>query len=97
MVFKAIYLPWVLVAFNMILRGGGLNELIGILVGHAYFFLAYQNAHDYNGMVLLRTPQFLYDYYYQLQKFDANNPYRGKIQQCITSYRYVFPKILPII
>lgn len=63
MVFKAIYLPWVLVAFNMILRGGGLNELIGILVGHAYFFLAYQNAHDYNGMVLLRTPQFLKNWF----------------------------------
>ena len=45
--FKAIYLPWILVVFNMILRGGGINELIGILVGHAYYFMAPQ------------TPQFL--------------------------------------
>ena len=60
MVFKALYLPWILVAFNMILRGGGINELIGILVGHTYYFLAYQYSQDYNGYVLVRTPQFLY-------------------------------------
>jgi len=62
MQFKAIYLPWVLVAFNMILRGGGLNELVGILVGHAYYFLAYQYAQDYNGTVLIKTPNFLYNW-----------------------------------
>jgi len=58
MVFKALYLPWILVAFNMILRGGGINELLGILVGHTYYFLAYQYSQDYNGSVLIQTPQF---------------------------------------
>ncbi|KAL3122415.1 hypothetical protein niasHT_001450 [Heterodera trifolii] len=61
MQFKAIYLPWILVAFSMVLRGGGINELVGILVGHTYYFLAFQYALDYGGSVLLRTPQFLYD------------------------------------
>ncbi|KAF7639659.1 Derlin [Meloidogyne graminicola] len=62
MQFKAIYLPWVLVAFNMVLRGGGINELIGILVGHTYYFLAFQYALDYGGSVIIKTPQFLYNY-----------------------------------
>uniref|UniRef100_A0A914MLJ6 Derlin n=1 Tax=Meloidogyne incognita TaxID=6306 RepID=A0A914MLJ6_MELIC len=62
MQFKAVYLPWVLVAFNMVLRGGGINELIGILVGHTYYFLAFQYALDYGGSVIIMTPQFLYNY-----------------------------------
>ncbi|CAK5083669.1 unnamed protein product [Meloidogyne enterolobii] len=62
MQFKAVYLPWVLVAFNMVLRGGGINELIGILVGHTYYFLAFQYALDYGGSVIIKTPQFLYNY-----------------------------------
>lgn len=62
MQFKAIYLPWVLVAFNMILRGGGINELVGIIVGHAYYFMAFQYALDYGGSVLIKTPEFLYNY-----------------------------------
>ena len=52
-------MPWVLVAFNMVLRGGGINELIGILVGHTYYFLAFQYALDYGGSVIIKTPQFL--------------------------------------
>uniref|UniRef100_A0A915M2H2 Derlin n=1 Tax=Meloidogyne javanica TaxID=6303 RepID=A0A915M2H2_MELJA len=59
---SAVYLPWVLVAFNMVLRGGGINELIGILVGHTYYFLAFQYALDYGGSVIIKTPQFLYNY-----------------------------------
>jgi len=40
--FKAMYLPWVLFAFNMIIAGGGVMELIGILIGHLYFFLMFK-------------------------------------------------------
>ncbi|MCP9258012.1 Derlin-1 [Dirofilaria immitis] len=47
--FKAMYLPWILVGFNMILRGGGMNELIGIL--------------DFGGRAFLRTPQILYNWF----------------------------------
>lgn len=61
--FKAMYLPWVLVAFNMIIRGGGLNELLGILVGHLYFFLMFKYPQDFGGRAFLKTPEFLYKYF----------------------------------
>ena len=56
--FKAIYLPWILVAFNMVLRGGGINELVGILVGHAFYFLAFQYPQEH-GTTILTTPSIL--------------------------------------
>jgi len=40
--FKAMYLPWVLLGFNVIISGRGMMELVGIVVGHLYFFLAMQ-------------------------------------------------------
>uniref|UniRef100_A0A2K6F2C5 Derlin n=1 Tax=Propithecus coquereli TaxID=379532 RepID=A0A2K6F2C5_PROCO len=48
--FKACYLPWVILGFNYIIGGSVINELIGNLVGHLYFFL----------INFLSTPQFLY-------------------------------------
>jgi len=57
--FRAMYLPWVLFGFNLIISGGGLTELMGILVGHLYFFLKFQYAQDYAGQDLLSTPTFL--------------------------------------
>uniref|UniRef100_A0A915KRW6 Derlin n=1 Tax=Romanomermis culicivorax TaxID=13658 RepID=A0A915KRW6_ROMCU len=59
--FKALYLPWVLVGFNMIIRGGGVNELIGILVGHLYYFLAFKYPQEFGGRSFLQTPGFLYN------------------------------------
>lgn len=61
--FKAIYLPWVLLAFNMIISGGGLYELIGILVGHLYFFLMFKYPQEFGGRNLLRVPSILYRYF----------------------------------
>ncbi|VBB28649.1 unnamed protein product [Acanthocheilonema viteae] len=61
--FKAMYLPWILVGFNMILRGGGMNELIGILIGHAYYFLMFKYPQDFGGRAFLRTPQILYRWF----------------------------------
>ncbi|VDP08330.1 unnamed protein product [Soboliphyme baturini] len=57
--FKAMYLPWVLAVFNMILHGGIANELTGIVVGHLYFFLAFKYPQEFGGPSLLHTPQFL--------------------------------------
>ncbi|PIK50879.1 putative derlin-1 [Apostichopus japonicus] len=57
--FKAMYLPWVLVGFNWILRGGGLAEILGILVGHLYFFLTFKYPQDFGGRTLLKTPDIL--------------------------------------
>ncbi|XP_072145038.1 derlin-1-like [Dermacentor andersoni] len=37
--FRAIYIPWVLFVLNLMISGGGLYELIGILVGHLSYLL----------------------------------------------------------
>ncbi|RNA11430.1 derlin-1 isoform X1 [Brachionus plicatilis] len=60
--FKALYLPWVLLAFNMIIRGSGISELVGILVGHLYFFLMFRYP-ETNGIHILKTPEILYKYF----------------------------------
>lgn len=57
--FKAMYLPWVLLAFNMIISGGGVMELVGILVGHLYFFLMFKYPQELGGPNLLQTPSIL--------------------------------------
>ncbi|CAJ0576074.1 unnamed protein product, partial [Mesorhabditis spiculigera] len=61
MQFKAVYLPWVLCAFNAVLRGGGLHELIGIFIGHSYYFLAIAYPQEHGGYSFLETPSFLYN------------------------------------
>lgn len=61
--FKAMYLPWVLLAFNMIIAGGGWSELIGILVGHVYFFVMFKYPQDFGGRQILSTPSILYRYF----------------------------------
>lgn len=58
--FKAMYLPWVLFAFNLIIGSGGMMELFGIVVGHLYFFLMFKYPQDFGGVQLLKVPNFLY-------------------------------------
>lgn len=57
--FKAMYLPWVLFGFNFILGSGGIFDLLGIVVGHLYYFLAFKYPQDFGGPTLLKTPGFL--------------------------------------
>ncbi|EDQ89381.1 uncharacterized protein MONBRDRAFT_37095 [Monosiga brevicollis MX1] len=56
--FKAMYLPWVLVGFNILMGGNGFSELLGIFAGHVYYFLKYKmpenGSPDY-----LQTPAFV--------------------------------------
>ena len=47
----------------MILRGGGMNEIAGILVGHAYYFLAVQYPTERGTTPLIKTPAFLYRFF----------------------------------
>jgi derlin-1 len=61
--FKAYLLPWVLLAFNVVIQGGGFFELLGILVGHLYFFLTIKYPTDFGGPALLTTPSILYSYF----------------------------------
>ncbi|XP_073962363.1 derlin 1 [Choristoneura fumiferana] len=57
--FRAMYLPWVLMIFNLIISGGGLMEFIGILVGHLAFFLLFKYPQEFGGPALLTPPSFL--------------------------------------
>lgn len=65
--FKAMYLPWALAAFNVLLGGNGIMELLGIFVGHVFFFLKYKYPMDYGGASFINTPQFLYKYFPNLR------------------------------
>jgi hypothetical protein len=59
--FKAIYLPWVYVGIRMIMGGSVTEPLVGIAVGHLYYFLieVLPVTHGYN---LIRTPKFCIDF-----------------------------------
>ncbi|CAH8621087.1 unnamed protein product [Schistosoma mattheei] len=59
MQFKAMYFPWVLVIFNLIVRGSAMMELVGIIVGHLYYFFVFQYPQEYGGQAILKTPGFL--------------------------------------
>lgn len=61
--FKAMYLPWVLFAFNLIMSGGGMMELFGILVGHLYVFFKFKYPQELGGPELLNTPKILESYF----------------------------------
>jgi len=38
-------------------------ELVGILIGHMYFFLMFKYPQDFGGPSLLSTPSFLYSFF----------------------------------
>jgi Derlin-2/3 len=58
--FTAPYLPWVLLGFSILLGHNGLTDIVGIVVGHMYYFL----EDVYPKMIpsrarLLKTPRIL--------------------------------------
>jgi len=58
--FQSFYFPWVLVGFNVLMGGFPMVELLGIIVGHLYYFL--EDIYPRTGGVqLLKTPQFMYN------------------------------------
>ncbi|CRK92916.1 CLUMA_CG006477, isoform A [Clunio marinus] len=61
--FKAMYLPWVLLGFNMLMSNGSIFAVVGILVGHLYFFLKFTYPQELGGANFLETPQFIKNYY----------------------------------
>lgn len=56
--FKARYLPWAIFGVNFIIGGGGITELIGIIVGHLYYFVTMKYPAE-QGVTLIQTPQIL--------------------------------------
>ncbi|XP_043497362.1 derlin-1 [Polistes fuscatus] len=61
--FKAMYLPWVLFGFNLIISGGGIMELYGILIGHIYVFFKFKYPQELGGTDWLITPKILETYF----------------------------------
>jgi derlin-1 len=60
---KARYLPWVMFALSFICNYDGRQELIGIFVGHLYYFIMFKFPQDFGGPTLLATPQFMYNWF----------------------------------
>lgn len=58
--FLAPYLPWVLLGFSVILGNTIWVDLMGMAVGHIYYFLEDVFPKQRGGMRILKTPLFLY-------------------------------------
>ena len=54
--FSAAYLPWVLLAFSVMLGSSPVVDLLGMAAGHTYYFLEDVYLHTPGGRRLLRTP-----------------------------------------
>ncbi|KAF6277800.1 derlin 3 [Rhinolophus ferrumequinum] len=57
--FQAPFLPWALMGFSMLLGNSILVDLLGIAVGHIYYFLEDVFPNQPGGKRLLLTPSFL--------------------------------------
>ncbi|MCL4133381.1 UNVERIFIED_CONTAM: hypothetical protein GTU68_012181, partial [Idotea baltica] len=57
--FHAPYLPWTILGFGILLGNSIFVDLIGIAVGHCYFFLEDIFPQKSGGVRLLKTPGFL--------------------------------------
>ncbi|KAK9721418.1 Der1-like family [Popillia japonica] len=57
--FYAPYLPWVLLGFSLLLGNAVYVDLMGIAVGHIYYFLEDVFPHQRGGFKLLKTPSLL--------------------------------------
>ena len=58
--FKGIHLPWVLLVFGILMGNSPVNDLIGIAVGHIYFFVVEVLPLKY-GRDFINTPEWLID------------------------------------
>lgn len=57
---QALYLPWVLVAFNLLIGNDISMSILGIAAGHIYYFLLYIVPGTY-GVTCIRTPALIMD------------------------------------
>lgn len=57
--FQAPYLPWVLLAFSLLLGNSVVVDMMGIAVGHIYYFLEDVFPEQAGGFKILRTPIIL--------------------------------------
>ncbi|XP_037958446.1 derlin-1 [Teleopsis dalmanni] len=59
--FKAIYLPWILAAMELVFQHN-FSSLIGIFIGHFYYFFKFQYPQDLGGPTILDTPNLIKQY-----------------------------------
>lgn len=57
--FQAPYLPWVLLAFTILLGSSSVVDIIGIIVGHFYYFFEDVFPNEPHGFRVLETPRFI--------------------------------------
>lgn len=57
--FQAPYLPWVLLGFSIILGNAVWVDLIGMTVGHMYYFAEDVFPRERGGFKIIKTPQIL--------------------------------------
>lgn len=57
--FQAPYLPWVLLGFSLLLGNSVVVDLMGIAVGHVYYFIEDVFPQQNGGFHILKTPEFL--------------------------------------
>ena len=57
--FSAAYLPWVLLAFSVMLGSSPVVDLLGMAAGHTYYYLEDIYPHTPHGKRLLKTPRIV--------------------------------------
>ena len=57
--FNAPYLPWVLLGFSLLLGNSVSVDLLGMAVGHCYYFMEDIFPNQPGGWKILKTPQIL--------------------------------------
>lgn len=57
--FQAPYLPWVLLGFSVLVGNAFWVDVMGMVVGHMYYFIEDVFPNQRGGFKLLTTPQIL--------------------------------------
>lgn len=74
--FKALYLPWVYLAIRILMGADIVMMLIGIGVGHLYYFLIEILPNTHN-VTLIRTPQLCIDFIQYVTGMTQPTPMMG--------------------
>jgi len=71
--FPAPYLPWVLLGFSVILGNTIWIDLMGMAVGHIYYFLEDVFPNQRGGFKMLKTPRFLQRIFDEVHEYTPLN------------------------
>jgi len=71
--FSAPYLPWVLLGFSVILGNTISIDLMGMAVGHIYYFLEDVFPNQRGGMKVIKTPRFIQRLFDELPEYTPLN------------------------